>query len=379
MRAKYILDVFYSIFIFLLSVFFKNSKVWLFGAQGGLSYSDNSKYFFEWLLKEHPDEECYWITKDKRIYRNLKNKKVPVVFFYSFKSILFIAKAKYLVCTHSHTGNDVYKFVKKSKVLITLWHGIPLKKMGKLQKKSYREILPIKNEPDVFLVTSDRDADLFSEIYNISRSKFLIGSYPRVNDLIDRAEEKRIILYAPTFRDGMDQEYYDNNVFPSASELIDLNNILVSFDYRFVIKLHPYMNARFPDLTDLSNIVILEAWQDIQDVLCKAEILITDYSSVYFDYLNLDREVVFYIPDYQWYSKKENRGFIYKYDDVTPGEKLKRWVDLNSYLSSRFVSSRSDFDTYSEGRKEILDFFYTARELDNSDLLYECKKIHNFT
>ena len=53
-----------------------------------------------------------------------------------------------------------------------MWHGIPLKKMGKLQKKSYREILPIKNEPDVFLVTSDKDADLFSEIYNISRDKF---------------------------------------------------------------------------------------------------------------------------------------------------------------------------------------------------------------
>ena len=57
-------------------------------------------------------------------------------------------------------------------------------------------------------------------------------------------------------------------------------------------------------------------------MFCKAEILITDYSSVYFDYLNLDRDCFIYLT-INGIQKKENRGFIYKYDDVTPGEKLK--------------------------------------------------------
>lgn len=374
LSIKYILDVVYSVFIFILSVFVKDSKVWLFGAQGGFSYSDNTKYFFEWMLKENLDEKCYWITKDKEIYEDLKSKNIPVVFFYSLKDILFIAKAKYLVCTHSHTGNDVYKFVKKSKRLITLWHGIPLKKMGELSKNSYRRILPIKNEPDIFLVTSDRDADLFSELYNISRDRFFVGSYPRVNDLISRAEENNIVLYAPTFRDKMGQDYYDNNLFPGIGDLKDLNDILVEFDYEFIIKLHPYINAKFPDLSGFSNISILEAWDDIQDVLCQAEILITDYSSVYFDYLNLDREIVFFIPDYQWYSKKENRGFIYSYEDVTPGVKLKSWVGINSYLLSKLASKENKIHSYSEQRKEVLDFFYTARRLNNYDLLCKCRE-----
>lgn len=318
MGLKKIIDIAYSSAIFVASLATKNDDSWLFGAQGGYSYSDNAKYFFEWILNNRPQERCFWVTKDKEIYNDLLSKDLPVLYFYDTKNILSIAKAKYVVCTHSHTGNDIYKFINKSKALITLWHGIPLKKMGQASKRRYLNYLNIKSAPDLFLVTSDRDARLFSKLYHISMDRFFVGTYPRVNNLISKAEDQRAVLYAPTFRDGMGQDYYDNYVFPTQHELQVLNETLVKYDYRLFIKMHPYVQADFPDLSACTNIELVSAFDDVQSYLAQAKILITDYSSIYFDYLNLDREIIFFIPDYEWYHQESNRGLLYEYKDVTP-------------------------------------------------------------
>lgn len=372
MRLKNVIDIVCSSSIFLTSKILNNqTNLWLFSAQGGHNYSDNSKYFFEWMLANHKEEECYWVTKDKDIYEQLLSQDIPVRYFYDIRNILLFAKAKYIICTHSHTGNDVYKFVSKTKTLITLWHGIPLKRMGRLPKKKYRKYFGMKSQPDLFLVTSANDAELFSNLYGIDKDKFFIGSYPRVNDLVSRAEDKKVILYTPTFRDGMKQSYYDKYVFPNIEELRALNNTLIKFDYNFFIKMHPYLQAKFPSLDDFSNINSVSAFDDVQKYLAQAKVLITDYSSIYFDYLNLDKEIIFFIPDYDWYSKKSNRGFLYNYEDVTPGIKVSSWKQIEDRLVGIFKNDR--ITDFSKDRKQVLDFFYTKRQLGNRALYYKCK------
>lgn len=368
------IDVAYSGVIFLASTVIKNDESWLFGAQGGYSYSDNARYLFEWILDNHKEEQCFWVTKDKVIYRNLLSKNIPVLYFYDVKNILAIAKAKYIVCTHSHTGNDVYKFINKSKTLITLWHGIPLKKMGRAKTRKYLKYLSIKDEPDLFLVTSIKDANLFSDLYSIALDRFFIGSYPRVNNLIAKAKNKNTILYAPTFRDGMTQDYYDENIFPNLEELNSLNALLIQFNHQLLVKMHPYVQADFPDLERFSNIEVIPPFIDVQDALSEAAILITDYSSIYFDYLNLDRNIIFFIPDYDWYNKESNRGMLYEYEQVTPGPKAKSWQEVQDALSNIFRGKTKD--EFSNKRKQTLDFFYSNRESDNADLLYRCRSIN---
>ncbi|WP_298973390.1 CDP-glycerol glycerophosphotransferase family protein [uncultured Psychrobacter sp.] len=374
MKLKNIIDIAYSGGIFMASKILNNKEnIWMFGAQGGNNYSDNAKYFFEWMLENHKEEECYWVTKDKNTYRQLSSRNIPVLYFYDLKSIKLIAQAKYIICTHSHIGNDVYKFVSQTKTLITLWHGIPLKKMGKLPKKRYRDRIGMKSQPDLFLVTSSNDAELFSDLYEIDRDKFFVGNYPRVNDLISKAEDKKTILYAPTFRDRMSQDYYDEHIFPTIEELHTLNETLIKFDYHFFIKMHPYVQADFPNLNEFSNIELVSAFDDVQDYLAQANVLITDYSSIYFDYLNLDREIIFFIPDYNWYSQASNRGLLYEYEDVTPGVKVTSWQQVESSLISIFKND--GINDFSEERKEVLNVFYTERVLGNIELLQRCKQI----
>lgn len=346
--------------------------MWLFGSQGGNNYSDNSKYFFEWMLANQK-EDCYWVTKNKDVYKKLLSEDIPVIYFYDIKNFLLLAKAKYILCTHSHIGNDIYKFISKNKVLITLWHGIPLKKMGKSAERKYRKYFNIKSQPDLFLVTSPTDADLFSNLYEIDRNKFFIGTYPRVNDLISKANHKKTILYAPTFRDGMTQGYYNEHIFPTLEELENINNALIKFDYNFFVKMHPYVQAEFPDLSGFSNIHLVSPFDDVQDYLAQAKVLITDYSSIYFDYLSLDRDVVFFIPDYEWYNKTSNRGLLYKYEEVTPGLKVINWHDLQNNLTSIF--SENNLTDFSNKRKEILNLFYTERSSGNVELFNKCKQL----
>ncbi|WP_198330388.1 CDP-glycerol glycerophosphotransferase family protein [Psychrobacter cibarius] len=375
MSFKNIIDIAYSSAMFGLSLVTKNApNFWLFGAQDGYSYSDNSRYFFEWMLEHHASEKCFWVTKDRSIYNELLSQGIPVLYFYDVRNIFCIAKAKFIVCTHSHIGNDVYKFINRSKSLITLWHGIPLKKMGNSPKRKYRRYLNMKDQPDLFLVTSERDAELFNDLYHIDRDKFFIGTYPRVNNLISRADNNKTILYAPTFRDGMGQNYYDKYVFPTLNELHSLNDSLVKIDHRFIVKMHPYVKAEFPDLSGFSNIELVSAFDDVQFYLAQASILITDYSSIYFDYLNLDREIIFFIPDFEWYHQESNRGLLYEYEDVTPGVKLTTWLELESNLVN-LISNNNTAD-FSQNRKEVLDFFYTQRYSDNADLLNACQQVN---
>ncbi len=368
-----IFDIAYSSTIFLTSLVTQDNDTWLFGSQGGYSYADNSKYFFEWMLANKQQETCFWVTKDKAIYRDLLAKGVPVLYFYDLTNLVAFAKAKYIVSTHSHTGNDVYKFIHKRKVLVTLWHGIPLKKMGGAPRRSYLEYLKVKNSPDLFLVTSKRDANLFSKIYHVSIDKFYVGTYPRINNLVSIAKKKKTVLYAPTFRDGMGQDYYDKYVFPSTHELQQLNKLLINFEYEFLIKMHPYVNATFPDLTHYSNINTISAFEDVQEPLSKAAILITDYSSIYFDYLNLDREMIFFIPDFEWYYNKSNRGLLYDYEEVTPGHKTTSWSEVQERLKEIFESPT--YSVFAGSRNNIRNHFFAKKNVDNTDLFNLCKSI----
>lgn len=360
----------------IMSRFTDNNNTWLFGARDGNAYADNSRYFFEWLIC-NKEETVYWVTKNKKVFNVLRSEGKPVLYFYDLRNFLIFAKAKYIVCTHSYTGNDVFKFVSTNKKLITLWHGIPLKVMKKGNrdkksrlKKTFFSMLGNKLQPDLFLVTSTKDISVFSDAFEINEDRFFIGSYPRVNDLLKNSKSKKAILYAPTFRDLQSQSYYDTYIFPTEKELSRLNDVLVSLDYVFKIKLHPYTSAIFPDVSEFSNIQIMPKNSDVQELLYEAEVLITDYSSIYFDFLVLKRNLIFFIPDFEWYHNKINRGLLYEYDAVTPGQKVTTWECLVNHL----VQCVQYGDDFSLERNKLLKDFFNNMTSGNNDLYCECKR-----
>lgn len=342
----------FGVFVYLLGgVLKKNDNLWIVGAGNGQAYVDNSRYLFEWIVTEK-DKQVYWITKNKSVYHSLnQNKESKVAYFYSLKGLMLVAKAKVYIC--SHGINDVTPYVNKSKILVCLWHGLPIKKIGGMTQSSFGKdnninkvfikLLNAKTRYDLFLTPSQFYKDIFEKSFNHQIADYLFAQYPRVTELKNQSElpserKFKTILFAPTFRDFVESSYYETTgILPSVDFLKVMNHILGNEKYQIIIKLHPYINLDnnyIKVLEGYDNIIFADKNKDVLDLLKLSDILITDYSSIYFDFISLNREVIFLMPDYEWYANN-GRGLNFEFIALAPGVTFTSWVEVVEYLQQK--------------------------------------------
>ena len=355
---------FYALSTILYAVSFiipKDKKLWLFGSWDGEKYSDNSKYFFEYINNNHKEINAVWITKSKTIYSYLKSRNIPAEKYNSIKGMILHLKAGVVVLTKGKKDVNHYLLTKNTKA-IQLWHGVGYKKIlfdtdlkniyNKYIKNLY--IFPVlKNflRYDLLISTSDLMKKRFSGSFDMNIKKIPITGYPR-NDIffnsaaqLSSDNEEKTILYAPTHRhEGVEKNLGD--VF-SKDNLIKLNKSLHLINAKVHMKLHYYEESLLKEI-NLSNVVLLKSdpFFDIQEFLCKTDILITDYSSIYFDYLLLDRPIMFFAYDLEDYIKND-RGLYERYEDVTPGDIVRSWDEVEVSIKNYFDNP----DRYKEERK----------------------------
>ena len=162
-----------------------------------------------------------------------------------------------------------------------------------------------------------------------------------------------MILYAPTHR----QEGKIPFPLREHFDLKKLDEFCRDHQILFIIRRHFYHIHEEADLSDYSNIVdMTKDSLDIQELLIETDILITDYSSTYIDYLLLDRPVIFYDFDYDSYIEKD-REMYFPYDEVTPGIKAGTFDELMEGMR-QIVSGTDDFKA---DRKKVRDLFYCKR------------------
>jgi len=143
----------------------------------------------------------------------------------------------------------------------------------------------------------------------------------RIRDLADR---RKLVCYLPTFREWTDESAADRLDLPA------LDSFLAERDATLVVKTHPRDHLDPP--SDLAHVVALPEKTDIYPFLRHADALVTDYSSVYFDYLLLDRPIVFYADDLAAYRAR--RGFYFDYESVTPGPVADSFEELLAGLDA---------------------------------------------
>ncbi|MRF68179.1 hypothetical protein GIJ48_17030 [Escherichia coli] len=336
MKYKFI---FYSLIGRLLSsIPGKNKKIWIFGARDGFEYADNSKYFFEWIIREKTDILPFWITRDKNIA------SARFLYFYSLKTQWIISRATNAIC--SHGSNDITLFLSKKINYILLWHGIPIKKIGldtdsSTGKNNFlwdtiKKFLCVKSKPDLFLATSESQKKIFQKALSIPNNNIFIAQYPRISYMLDNVKtvnNSKYILYAPTFRDGVAPNYYSvNHIIPDLLELSKINERLKKLNLILLIKPHPYIPIDSEDIENLSHITLIPKNNDILEYLVYCSILITDYSGVFFDFLTLSKPIIFFSPDLEWYLDKNNRGLYYDYKNYVPGPIVSAWDEMLDIL-----------------------------------------------
>jgi CDP-glycerol glycerophosphotransferase (TagB/SpsB family) len=166
------------------------------------------------------------------------------------------------------------------------------------------------------------------------------------------APGRRLVLYVPTFRD------FDRVGRSIPLDWCGIEALMEKHDAAFLLKLHPHDAASTPSLTKYPRIQLLPGDSDIYPALRHTEVLITDYSSVFFDFLLCNRPVIFYPYDIVDYRTRD-RGFYYPYEEVTPGHHVHDRRQLLRRLDE--VLAQGDPD-HEEARRLVRERFHSTEE-----------------
>jgi len=348
----------------------KNKNVWIFGSWFGEKYADNSKALFEFVNKHDKEILAVWLTQSKTVFRDLNQKGLNVYYTYSLFGYYYSDIAKFIfVSTGMH---DVNRFVSSNNIKVQLWHGTPLKKImndDKLvidKKKSHtlKQIFtPFNTIKYQYLLSSSENINnhLISAFGNKIKN-IIVEGYPRNDMLFGINNKEKTITFLPTHRG--EGEGGIQNIFQSFDSN-EFDSFLEKRSCRLLIKPHFY-DLNNITLETTEHINILKEDVDLYQLLSKTDILITDYSSVYFDFLLLDRPVIFTPFDIKEYINKD-RQLYYDYNEVTPGPKCKNWdevlIELDKILKSE--------DGYKKERQQVNDYFNKYKDGNSSKRVYE--------
>lgn len=341
----------FNLIIFLISFLIpKSNKYVIVGGWYGKRYADNSRGIYEYLNAHKIElglKKVIWYTNDDAIYNTLRSKGLDVLKGLNAKSVFYHLRSK----THfiDQTPHDILGFLSVRCTRINMWHGIPIKKVGNLIEGKevtisfWDKVASGGCWLDQYvLATSDMASNILTRVMGIKQEKCIIASYPRTNLLYSK-EAKSInqdsfsVFYLPTFREKEER----NPILDTDLEV--MNKIFATERIIFQLKPHPASNSDWTVVNGLSNFKILDASIDVYDSLVNTDLLITDYSSVYFDYILTGKAIVFFPYDYEEYITND-RGLILPYDKYTPGDKIYTVENL----VSKIIEIKNDYLSYQE-------------------------------
>ncbi|WP_130860492.1 CDP-glycerol glycerophosphotransferase family protein [Gracilibacillus phocaeensis] len=339
-RSKLLLLV-YKLAFLVISLLPKAKKTVVFESFYGKQYSDNPRAIYEYMEKHYPSYRLYW-SVDKRFYSMFQGKQLEVLPRFSWKWLWILPRTEYLV-NNSRLPNWIPKSVK-TKYLQT-WHGTPLKKLGMdledihmpgTNLKQYKLNFKQESLKWDYLISPNRySSDIFTRAFGFE-GKMLETGYPRNDFIINYQHDnkmrnnikqslsiplnKKVILYAPTWRDN---QYFNKGKYKYQEELdMEMLQKELGEDYVIILRMH-YLVADHIDLTGLEDFVVdASKYEDIRELYLISDILITDYSSVFFDYANLKRPIIFFVYDLEEY-RDMLRGFYFDFENEAPGPLVK--------------------------------------------------------
>lgn len=355
-------------FIMYLSMLVPRShNICVFGAWLGERFADNSKQLFLEAQK-YKRLRAVWITKDVKVAREVKRLGFEVYRWGTFKAVWIQLRAKYAVV--SNGISDLQHTFLGGAVIIDLWHGIPLKKVcydNKYEKdwdsskQKFRDMLinvPLGNM--YYVATNKVFVDIYQSAFRVGRKQVLCLGQPRCDIFFKQKRpkpyfpDKNIILYCPTHRKEGAEKINISTLF----DLDRLEEYLSEHNFYFVIKKHFYHRNETENLKDYPHIIdVTKKDMDIQRLIMEAKAMVTDYSSIYIDYLLLDMPLLFYCYDYEKYLT-EDRELYFKYEDVTPGLKARNFDEL---LEELVLFAMNGSEYAKEERKQARNFF-TAKK-----------------
>ena len=258
-----------------------------------------------------------------------------------------------------------YVRLRKEVKVVQLWHGTgTIKKFG--HDSNSGRLLRLEKRADSrithLVVNSDYTAGLYQGAFGVTKDKICLTGIPRTDIMFDDKKKdkairnfyeeypelvhKRLVLYAPTFRDEQVRD-------PKVELDIEKWCSFAGEDTILMLRLHPHVAGAFDDTSILQysdKVLNVSGCNDLNTLLFVADVLITDYSSIIFEYALLNRPMLFYAYDLEEFSEN-GRGFYEDYDSFVPGPVVRTTDELITMLNEE--------DNYSWEREQFVHKFYS--------------------
>lgn len=366
----------------------KEQDLWVFSGFNKKSYMDNSKYFYEYVLEHHPEIRAYWLTLSKDVYRQLQEEGKPVLMMRTGECRRIVSRASIAVTDHYRMSDyDAFSGLNDKLKIVQLWHGVGLKSIGDLKNTTVPgvtysdDILPAEGDSKATLALKKlkyiRHAyyrELFEHYFllacpgqerveqvakplHIPLEACFFSGHPR-NILLHQTqpdEEVRKILYAPTYRwSAKKEKQLVRQIADSADEI---QQRMEERNTQLVLRLHPHTWRNYSRIldrvADTHDRILVDHEKDVYTTLGTYSIVISDYSSIAYDFILLDRPVIFFNYDFEDFVATEC-ALNYDYDEYSPGQKTKTWTETLDQIEAYLDHPEQD----GAWRRKVRDEFY---------------------
>jgi CDP-glycerol glycerophosphotransferase len=345
MKMDIVIKRLYHVLFNFIGLFPVKKNLIIFESFLGKQYSCSPRAIYEYLKDNHPEYTLLW-SVDRRHQQRFQTLEIPYINRLSIKWLFLMPRAEFWVI-----NSRMPYWLRKPKhtTYLQTWHGTPLKKLATDIEKihmpdtttdAYKESFYREAQNwDYLLSPNSYSTAIFKRAFCYP-NKILETGYPRNDFLFNSndsehvsqikkalgiSNDKKVILYAPTWRDD---EYFSKGNYKFSLN-IDLEKLRSSFgkDSIILLRLH-YLIAEKLDVSLYNGFVLdVTNHDDIRELYLISDLLITDYSSVFFDYLCLKRPIIFYVYDIDSYRDKL-RGFYFNFEKDAPGPLVKTNEEL---------------------------------------------------
>lgn len=370
----------------------KRKNLWVITSFRGKGYLDNVKYYYEYVVSNHPEIDIYWLTKDKEIYDALEKENKPVCKFGTRRCRKILSHASIAITDHNVMSDySNLSGINNRTKIVQLWHGVGFKAMGdgknvktvsehgvvysddiiaqdgdgifkKIVKKfKYFFLAPFREKFEkyfLFVCPGQERLDMIADIWNIPEENRMMAGHPRNILLYSMKPDPAapIILYAPTFRydPGKESDLVDGCLH----SLESIQKLMEKVNGTFIIRLHPHTwrNYQSRILHHIKNYsrIQLDTEKDVYTKLGYYSVVISDYSSISLDFAMLDRPAVYYCPDIEWFIETQ-AGFNLDFKKSIPGPITYSWKDTLARVEEYIENPEKDTDLRSQKTQYFFD------------------------
>lgn len=359
----------------------KDKNLYLFTSHDGDKFKGNPRYLYKYFQDK---KKVVWITNNKKLKNELLNLGINAVYTFSARGIWSTLRAKYIIVDSSILGPFALGFLAflGNFRIIQTWHGTGWKNTGLLDPNCATKMARLYSKAIfksfyLMLASSEMDQEQFRKSFGTD--KVVITGLPR-NDVffnnklrfrdykteLKLYQYKKVILYAPTFRETQDANPFDIDFLQKIDDWLERKN------YILLIKKHPYdkslkVGSNYRRIWDVTEKV-----DDIQELLICSDILISDYSSVVTDFVITNRPIIFYMYDLEKYVKN-CRSFYYNIYEILPGPFAYNQEELFTLLKDMSWFDDPDYKIKYERFRDMFHKYKDGKSCERVEkILMEC-------